>query len=369
MLFDDLQLGDSGDNVRILQEKLKILGFYNAIITGVFELTTEVGVKAFQKEYRLPEIGVVDSETWQLLFDLTEVATPSPFNNYPILELGDSGSEVSNLQAKLKTLLYYTGDITGFFDSETQAAVKRFQFHNNLTTTGIVNNQTWGMLDTLYGNLNECVTGNEDNNYITYTVQAGDTLYAIARRYNTTVDAIKAANNLTSDILSIGQVLVIPTSEEETPTTTYTVQAGDTLYAIARRYNTTVDAIKAANNLTSDILSIGQVLVIPTNEEETPTTTYTVQARDTLYAIARRYNTTVDAIKNANNLTSNTLSIGQTLIIPTSNTTTPITYTVQPGDNLYAIARRYNTTVDAIKRANNLVNNLLSIGQILIIPN
>ena len=67
---------------------------------------------------------------------------------------------------------------------------------------------------------------------------------------------------------------------------------------------------------------------------------------------------------NLNNLTSNLLNVGQTLRIPTSETNT---YIVKSGDNLYSIARRYNTTVDAIKRKNNLVSNNLSIGQSLII--
>ena len=77
------------------------------------------------------------------------------------------------------------------------------------------------------------------------------------------MDAIKSLNNLSSNTLSIGQVLKIPTTSSESPTTTYTVASGDTLYAIARKFNTTVDAIKSLNNLSSNTLSIGQVLKIP----------------------------------------------------------------------------------------------------------
>ena len=170
MLDENLQLGDSGNNVRILQEKLRILGFYNAIITGNFGLSTEVGIEAFQRQYGLEETGIVNDEMWRLLFELTEIPYASTFSNYPTLSLGSSGSYVRELQRKLKTLLYYTGDINSFFDTETQTAVKRFQFHNNLTTTGIVNNQNWEVLNTLYGTLNECVLDNIDDNYITYIV-------------------------------------------------------------------------------------------------------------------------------------------------------------------------------------------------------
>ena len=90
---------------------------------------------------------------------------------------------------------------------------------------------------------------------------------------------------------------------------------------------------------------------------------YKVKKKDTLYGIASRYGISVNDLKNANNLTSNTLSIGQVLVIPGSNI-----YTVKSGDTLYSIARNNNVTVDAIKRANNLTSNLLSIGQKLIIP-
>jgi len=211
---------------------------------------------------------------------------------------------------------------------------------------------------------------------IIYTVKNGDSLYSIARTYNTTVDAIKALNNLSSDLLSIGQVLKIPSSNEDVVESyiTYQVKKGDSLYSIARTYNTTADAIKTLNNLNSDLLSIGQVLKIPNSDNlstpEKTYITYKVVSGDTLYSIARNYNTTVDAIKNLNNLTSNTLTIGQTLKIPTNQTTefNYITYTVVSGDSLYSIAKKFNTTVNNLKEINNLSSNLLSIGQILKVP-
>ena len=100
----------------------------------------------------------------------------------------------------------------------------------------------------------------EPSNLITYIVKSGDTLYSIAKRYNTTVDELKKINNLSSNMLSIGQQLLIPSTENYI---TYYVKSGDNLYSIARTYNTTVDQIKKLNNLTSDLLSIGQVLLIP----------------------------------------------------------------------------------------------------------
>ena len=206
----------------------------------------------------------------------------------------------------------------------------------------------------------------EENVYI---VKKGDTLYSIAMANNTTVDELKKANNLTSNILSTGQLLKIPSAL--LPESTYTVKKGDSLYSIANKYNTTVEELKRINNLTSNTLSIGQVLKLPSDkvsdvDKEENTISYTVQKGDSLYSIARKYSTTIDKIKDLNNLTTNLLSIGQVLLIPT-DTNLETTYTVQKGDSLYSIAKKYNTTVDKLKQLNNLTSNLLSIGQILIV--
>lgn len=162
----------------------------------------------------------------------------------------------------------------------------------------------------------------------TYTVQRGDTLYSLARRFNTTVQAIMSTNKLASTTIYIGQKLAIPGGSTPNPTpnpapSTYTVQAGDTLYSLARRFVTTVDAIMAANKLTSTTIYIGQKLTIPGGSTPNPTpnptpTSYTVQAGDTLSAIARRFGTTVQAVMSANKLTSTTIYIGQRLVIPGS---------------------------------------------------
>ena len=206
----------------------------------------------------------------------------------------------------------------------------------------------------------------------TYTVKKGDSLYAIANKYNTTVDELKKINNLTSTNLSIGQILKLPAKES---TNTYIVQPGDTLYRIATQNNTTVAAIKELNNLKDNMLTIGQILLIPPTEIikiPTTSTTYSVKAGDTLYSIAKKYNTSVDKIKQLNNLLNDSLSIGQNLKLPiTEYTEIPsktITYTVKAGDTLYSIAREYNTTVNNIKNQNNLTTNLLTVGQKLLIP-
>ena len=103
------------------------------------------------------------------------------------------------------------------------------------------------------------------------------------------------------------------------------IQKGDTLYSISKKYNVSVDTIIKDNSLTSSKLSIGQNLKIRTDEvlecygtdyiPKTNDITYIVKKGDSLYQIAKKYNTSVDTIKKKNNLSSNTLSIGQKLLI------------------------------------------------------
>lgn len=175
ILEEELKIGSTGDNVKILQEKLKLLNLYNPVITGSFGKATELGVKEFQKRYGLKETGIVDTNTWNLLFEKTE-NTRFYRITYPNLSYGSSGNDVSELQKKLNVLLYYTKAITGKYDKETELAVKRFQYNNGLTATGTTTNETWKKINELYGNLNNCLIKEEiTSNY--YTVVSGDTIF------------------------------------------------------------------------------------------------------------------------------------------------------------------------------------------------
>ena len=219
----------------------------------------------------------------------------------------------------------------------------------------------------------------ESAEYIIYEVKRGDSLYSIAEEFNLTVNDLINFNQLASTNLSIGQKILIPINSQDKPSSTedeyYTVVKGDSLYNIAKKFNTTVDEIIKNNNLTSTVLQVGDKLLIFKGQATTPSETppssedqniYVVQSGDSLYSIAKKFNTTVQEIKNLNNLTSNLLSIGQTLKVPTQDSY-PIYY-VKSGDSLYSIARKYNTSVADIKRLNNLTSDVLSIGQALQIP-
>ena len=204
-----------------------------------------------------------------------------------------------------------------------------------------------------------------------YIVKPGDSLYQIAKKYQITVEELKKINNLTNSNLSIGQILKIPTSKEEsfTEEKIYIVKPGDTLYQIAKNYQITVEELKKINNLKENNLTINQKLILPKkNKDETGEyITYTIQKGDSLYQIAKKYNIKVNDIKLINNLKTDNLSIGQKIKIPTTNEKY-INYQVVKGDSLYQIAKKFNVTVNEIKSLNNLTSNILSIGQELKIP-
>lgn len=208
------------------------------------------------------------------------------------------------------------------------------------------------------------LTPEEPIPYETYVVKTGDSLYKIANLFNTTVSKLQELNKLSGTNLTIGQVLRIPNQINE-DFQVYTVNAGDSLYKIASRFNTTVANLQEINDLDNTSLTIGQKLLVPKTQNSQ---TYTVVSGDSLYKIASRFNTTVNEIKTLNNLTSNNLSIGQVLQIPNGTKQDKQTYTVVSGDSLYKIANRFNTTVNEIKTLNNLTSNNLSIGQTLLIP-
>lgn len=150
-----------------------------------------------------------------------------------------------------------------------------------------------------------------------YIVKKGDTLWDIARKYNISVSELKELNNLSTNLLKIGQSLKIKKTtdkkEDNTSSTinTYTVQKGDNLYSIANKFNTSVDELKSLNNLSTNIIQIGQVLKIPSKYKE-----YIVKRGDTLWNIARENNTNVSTLTKINNLKTTVLQIGQELLIP-----------------------------------------------------
>ncbi|WP_397537224.1 LysM peptidoglycan-binding domain-containing protein [Rummeliibacillus pycnus] len=258
----------------------------------------------------------------------------------------------------------------------------------------------------------------------TYKVKNGDSLYVIAQKYNTTVSQLKKSNNLTSDMIYVGQniktnsksitkVSTASVTKKTTTTTkqsrTYKVKSGDYLAKIAAYHNIPISSLMKENHLADDMIYVGQTLKIPgtstvkvasttdtrntnksTNKnsttKKTTTTTYKVKSGDYLAKIAAKFNVTVASIQKSNNLKSDSIYVGQSLKIPgsslnsnsnsanntssTNKTTAPAPskatkHTVIAGDTLSIIANHYGITITQLKSWNGLTSDIIRVGQVL----
>lgn len=287
-----LRVGSSGLAVETIQTYLnRIRRNYPAIpqitdAAGTFGNSTRAAVAKFQSIFNLASDGIVGKATWYKiseiytavtrLAELNSEGTSLGIGTVPpssVLRQGARGEDVITLQYLLNMISEFYPSVPsvtqdGIFGNGTRQAVIAFQQAKGLTPDGIVGAGTWRALyDTYRGiqnNIPSVPPGGTDSSTVEYVVRAGDTLWLLAQRYGTTVDAIMRLNGLTSDELSIGQVLRIPTGSSSSPSYfEYTVRSGDTLWLLAQRFGTTVDAIMNLNSLTGSALSIGQVLRIP----------------------------------------------------------------------------------------------------------
>lgn len=172
-----------------------------------------------------------------------------------------------------------------------------------------------------------------------YRVQSGDSLSVIAYKYDTTVSNLKSWNNLSSDRIYVNQVLEVSAPSSSTAKT-YTVQSGDYLSKIGAKFDVYVSELKSWNNLKSDVIYPGQTLIVSSGAASpapTGSSTYTVQSGDTLSHIAVRYNVSVSSIKSWNGLTSDNIYVGQKLSIKgTSDSGTQT-----KSSNVVDIAKKY----------------------------
>lgn len=229
----------------------------------------------------------------------------------------------------------------------------------------------------------------------THTVQTGETLTSIARQYNVSVEAILVRNSIIDpNRIRRGQTLLIPTGAL-TPPRTHTVQPAESLNDLAIRYNTTVEALRQANNLTTNTLRVGQVITLPAVGGATNyARTYQIDRGDTLRSVAERFGTTWQVLAYVNNIpNANAIQAGQVITIPPAGTTVPTPapvvvnppvvvtpapvvtapqptrYVMVAGDTLNALAERFGVTLQALNRANGITNaRLLQVGTVLIIP-
>lgn len=251
----------------------------------------------------------------------------------------------------------------------------------------------------------------------TYTAVAGDSLWRIAQKFGMTLDELKKANGLTSNNLYVGQTLKVRKSVQQntnnetnqnqnsnvnnndrpqqtvTSAETYTVKSGDSLWGIATKHGCSVNDLKSWNHLSSNLIHVGQKLVIGQKkstvqqqqgkkepQQTTSNETYTVKSGDSLWKIATNHNMSVSQLKNLNKLSNDMIFVGQKLVVsekkqsaPSQNqnkpsqsqVTKPSTYTVKSGDSVWKIAHECGMSMDELKSLNGLKDNLIIPGQVL----
>lgn len=223
----------------------------------------------------------------------------------------------------------------------------------------------------------------------THHVVKNDTVWDLSQKYGVSIQSIEQLNKINTDthLIREGQTLTIPTTgKTATKTSQVTVKAGDTLWALAQKYGTTVEKLRQLNGLASDAYLIhvgdvikvdGQVTATSTSSQATPATSseasQTSQAASTASSEASQTGQAASTASSEASQTSqatSTASSEASQAASTSQAATPyvaanhVTYTVQAGDSLYTIAQKYGVTVDSLRQANTL-GATLQVGQSL----
>ncbi|MEW7292688.1 LysM peptidoglycan-binding domain-containing protein [Aquimarina sp. 2304DJ70-9] len=249
--------------------------------------------------------------------------------------------------------------------------------------------------------------------YKSHKVAKGENVYRIAKRYNTTPEAIYRINPTAKDGIKEGEILAIPvTSDEEYKT--HIVEKGDTVYSLSKEYGITTEAIYILNPEAVNGINIGQILNVGKVEKKDPTSidgvseegkdsvldslkatsdernvirfiTHKVKRKETLYGIAKKYKITVEDIKKHNKrLYSEQIKKKDKVRIPfyadgpaikdavkdtaVTRLTTTTQYSIKPKDTRYAIARRHGITIGELERLNPNMDTDLPVGMQIIVP-
>lgn len=153
--------------------------------------------------------------------------------------------------------------------------------------------------------------------YITYTIRKGDTFFSLSKKFNVDIWLIQKENSITS--LRVGEKIKIPVRSYQA----YTVKKGDTLFSLSKKFGTTIEEIISANRLLNLDLKVGQNLVIPSSKKlaavddtwDKKNGIYVVRKGDTIYSISKKTGVSVEIIRRLNNMKDDKIKIGEILVL------------------------------------------------------
>lgn len=290
-------------------------------------------------------------------------------SSYPgtSLKVGSRGLDVQTIQTYLNRIrknypaIPAITDETGVFGNNTKTAVTKFQSIFNLTPDGIVGKSTWYKISSLYAAVTRLAELDSEGNTLGIGTVPPNTVLRQGSR-GPDVITLQYLLNVIAEYYP-----GIPRPTQDGIFGSNTAQA---VIAFQQAMQLSPDGIVGPltwNALYNVYLGINEN--VPPPKPDTSTMDYVVRPGDSLWLIAQRYQTTVETLKQLNGLTSDLLNVGQVLKVPVTQQTTPyFEYTVRSGDTLWLLSRRFGTTVDAIINLNGLTSDLLNIGQVLRIP-
>ncbi|NKB70419.1 MAG: LysM peptidoglycan-binding domain-containing protein [Candidatus Latescibacteria bacterium] len=197
-----------------------------------------------------------------------------------------------------------------------------------------------------------------------YLVRPGDTLSEIAARAGLSVALLRRLNGLTGNRIYAGQRLRLRAGETGAKVTTHRVRRGDTLSKIAKLHRISLSDLKEINDLTSDKIRPGQILRVtePPPSEPEEVREYTVQKGDNLTHIARRFEVSLALLRQLNQIDGDQLQVGQKLVLRPSSLDEAV-HIVRTGETLTSIGRKYGLEVATLQRINDIAGSRILVGQ------
>ena len=299
-----------------------------------------------------------------------------------------------------KTYTVKAGDSVWGISHQTGVSMSDLRAWNNIQNNFIYPGQKLIIAKKANNNQNTHTNTNTSTNNKTYTVKAGDSVWAIAQKTGVSMDTLRSLNNIKNNFIYPGQQLKLSNSNSSSNTSnpgktnattnsgkTYTVKSGDSVWAIAQKTGVSMDTLRSLNNIKNNFIYPGQQLKLSNSNSSSNTSnpgktnattnsgkTYTVKSGDSVWAIAQKTGVSMDTLRSLNNIQGNFIYPGQQLRLSgsnssqtttktNSNTSSTGTYQVKSGDSLWKIAMEHGTTVERLRSLNKITGSMIYPGQ------